>query len=83
MDAHYSSPRLRREGKEETIEFIEKFRQMVNTMVVARRGDTKGLAKDLDKAKKEVEKAKEEILKKDELLEELRAKLAEIEKQTS
>ncbi|KAJ3562027.1 hypothetical protein NP233_g9830 [Leucocoprinus birnbaumii] len=53
---HFASPRLRREGLQETADLINQFQTLMTNLVLAKRNETLALAKQLQKAQ---EKAKE------------------------
>ena len=57
---HYTSPRLRKEAKGETVEIIKTYQGLMNNLVLAKREEAKSLAKKLQSAKEETNKAQME-----------------------
>lgn len=55
---HYSSPRLRREAKEDTLDIIQQYQTLMNNLVLAKRQEALVLAKQLHDAQDQVAKAK-------------------------
>ncbi|KZP25726.1 hypothetical protein FIBSPDRAFT_733519 [Athelia psychrophila] len=77
---HYTSPRLRRDAREDTVAFVQQFSVIINGLVHARRKDALEMGKALETSRREVvEKAAlvqsqgEEIRSKDDLISKYKA----------
>ena len=55
---HYTSPRLRQEAKEETLEIIKEYQALMNNLVLAKREEALALAKQLHEAENRANTAK-------------------------
>ncbi|KAF9439869.1 hypothetical protein P691DRAFT_768681 [Macrolepiota fuliginosa MF-IS2] len=55
---HYTSPRLCREAKEDTLEIIQQYQTLMNNLVLAKRQEALALAKQLYEAQDEANEAR-------------------------
>jgi hypothetical protein len=76
---HYTSPRLRKEAKQDTVEIIQHYQSLMNRLLLSRRQDALVAIKEKEIAQKEVEQAQEKTRQAEERL---KAQETQLEAQT-
>lgn len=75
---HYTSPRLRREAKEDTITLVNQFQSMMTNIILAKREEAFVIAKQLQDAQEMATGAQQQVAEAQEKIHSQEAEIAEI-----